>query len=103
MNVLANYTQEELCQIYNNLNSWEWDDLIGEKPKGFDELPRYNIKFIHKVAKRKTKAEIINPIMQYIEMLVPWKERLRYHHVHNLNSSNEQFEIWWQERSLKEY
>lgn len=24
---------------YCRLNTWEWDDICGEKPEGFDELP----------------------------------------------------------------
>lgn len=92
---LKQYSQLELCEIYDVLQSWEWDERIGEKPQGFDELPNYNYKLRHKLLKRKTKEDYINPVIAAIEKTVPRKELFRYHHLHNLKRYNEEFEDWW--------
>lgn len=92
---LTGYNQSELCEIYNNLNSWKWDDRIGTKPKDFEKLPAYNGKWYHRLFRRKTKYEVLIPAMNLIKSLVSEKELLRYHHLNNLGSTNEAFEQWW--------
>ena len=94
---LKQYSQLELCEIYDTLQSWEWDERIGAKPQGFDELPNYNYKLRHKLLKPKTKEDYINPVIAAIEKTVPRKELFRYHHLHNLKRTNEEFERWWSE------
>jgi hypothetical protein len=79
-----------LARIYNNLNSWKWDEALGKKPEGWDALPAWDKE--HKVI---TKAEIIRPIMDMIESIIGKKECLRHHWVSGLNRTNEQFEVWW--------
>lgn len=37
-----NLTTEELCEIYENLNSWKWDKRVGDEPEGFNDMPKYN-------------------------------------------------------------
>ena len=96
MIIPANFSQKELCEIYHNLSTWEWDERLGNKPLGFDMLPNYNYRFIHKLIKRKTKSDIIGPIIKHIKTLVPHKEILRHHHIYNLRKTNDQFESWWQ-------
>lgn len=93
--VLSRFSQSELCEIYDKLNGWEWDERLGEKPERFDELPSYNIHWYHKLFKRKTKDTYIAPAMAAIEKHVSKKELWRYHHVHNLGHTDEQFEQWW--------
>lgn len=96
---LEGYTTEELCEIYENLNSWKWDDRIGRKPEGWDKFPKYNYHWYHKLIRRRTKMYYIEQPMEQIENVVPKKEILRYHNVHVLGETNEDFEKWWKEIS----
>lgn len=34
--------KERLGRAYVNMNSWEWDDFVGEKPAGFDTMPSWS-------------------------------------------------------------
>lgn len=81
-----------LCRIYDKLNSWEWDDELGKKPDGWDLLPDFDIK-----NKAITKSEIIRPINKLIECIVGTKDILKYHHLNNLNRTEEEFGVWWNE------
>ena len=92
---LKKYSQTELCEIYHQLNSWEWDDRLGEKPEGYDDLIGWRYKWYHVFTRPKTKYEVITPIINEIKMIVPRKELLRHHHLVNIGSTNEEFEKWW--------
>lgn len=89
------FTQQELCEIYSNLNHWDWDKRLGCKPCGFDSLPKYNRHWYQKLFKKKTKEDYIRPILEEIKRMVPEKELSRHHHINNLNVTNEEFEQWW--------
>lgn len=34
--------EARLGMAYNRLRKWEWDELMGEKPEGFDEMPKFS-------------------------------------------------------------
>lgn len=38
---LEAFSDKELCEIYENLNNWRWDERLGKAPKGFKEMPVY--------------------------------------------------------------
>lgn len=33
--------QDRMGLAYHRLNNWEWDDIFGEKPEGFDDMPNF--------------------------------------------------------------
>jgi len=84
------FTKKELLEIYNNLNSFEWDNRIGMKPHGFDVLPNYS-----KNKWQTTKSIIIKPYFEAITSLLSKKQVLKYHHLHNLHRNIFQFYFWW--------
>lgn len=92
---ITKFSQEELCEAYDVLNGWGWYEKFGEKPTGFDEMPNYRRTFIEKVFRVPSKEDYIGPLCKAIENVVPQKELLRYHHIHNLGSTIEEFETWW--------
>lgn len=91
---VATYEKEVLCEIYERTNSFQWDDRLGEKPEKFDVLPDYNSKWWH-IFRKETKWKFTHPICEAIRVLVGEKELLRYHHVHNLGRTDEEFEQFW--------
>lgn len=82
---------EDLARVHNILNHWQWPDELGEKPENWDTMPDHS-----KDNSVNTKYKIIMPIMNKIENKIGQKECLRWHHLNNLNRSNEQFEDWWE-------
>lgn len=63
---IYNLSKSELVEVYYKLNSWEWDDRLGEKPDRWEFLPPYNCKLIHKLLKRKTRSDYINPLFKLV-------------------------------------
>ena len=62
---------DRLGLAFCRLNSWRWDELIGPKPEGFDELPNYDPKqgwLFHK--KIRTKSDYIDPAIAGIESMI---------------------------------
>lgn len=70
-----------LARWANTLNKWTWPDDLPGKPENFDTF----------------QGDAIAPIMKEIKQRIGDKEILRYHHLHNLKRSNEDFETWWQD------
>jgi hypothetical protein len=86
-----NQPTEVLARWWNTWNCWGWpEDLPRLKPFGWDELP---------IADRDAgfdKHTYIWPVMHAIQDRIGMKECLRWHHIHNLNKTNRQFEEWYQ-------
>ncbi len=93
---LSQFSELELCSIYNNLNFWNWDSRLGKKPKRWDKMYNFKYKFYQKIIPIKTKSCFISPILKEIRQIVSEKELLRYHHINNLGKTDYEFEIWWQ-------
>ena len=93
MNIII-IDQNKLIEWYSKFNHGEWpEDFLSPKPDVWDEL--YNIKRRTDPNNIAYKYLVTRPIMNMIEAVVPKKELLRYHHVHNLDRTKEQFEEWW--------
>jgi len=92
---ISKFSQEELCEAYDIMNSWGWYDKFGEKPEGFDNMPNYRRTLMEKVFHVPTKEDYISSFCMAIVEAVPEKELLRYHHIHNLGRTDEEFEKWW--------
>jgi len=68
---LKKISDNELAEIYENLNHWKWDNHLGEKPKDFDNLPNYFLSSHNSIL---TKEDILLPIMAQIEKQIgKWK------------------------------
>ncbi|MEG1205183.1 MAG: hypothetical protein RSD74_02000 [Angelakisella sp.] len=61
--------KNELVEIYYKLNSWQWDERLGEKPDGWEMLPMYNCKLIHKIMKRRTRSDYITPLFKAVSYI----------------------------------
>lgn len=95
-NELNEYSTDELCEIYNNLNSWRWDERVGEKPDNFDKLPKYNVHWWHKLFKRKTKSDYLVPVIHFLYYILPRKDYLYWKNVKKRKTmTDEQFERFW--------
>lgn len=102
MEVVQHFSDDELCEIYENVNSYKWDNRLGEKPVGFDSLDMYNRKHIDKITKRKTKSDYVQAAVTAIGLLVPQKKLHHHGMVVKLGWSEERFESWWRDKGLFE-
>ena len=64
---------------YCRLNSWEWDEIIGPKPDGFDELPWYDNRKFKKFRKKiRTKSDYLTPAIEGIKSIIGEANLSRY-------------------------
>ena len=96
-------TREQLLQIEHDLNEWKWNDLLGEKPNDFDNLPYWNFKWLHRLSRRKNKHDIVHPIIMYISGMFSKKELLHYHNVVCNGMSEAEFDRFWNGYELRRY
>lgn len=93
---IINLSTEELCEVYYNLNGYRWDDRIGEKPEGFDDLPTWRNKWYHRFTRKTTKRDYVEPMLMIVKDTLPEKD---YSHWLNVKKyklmTNEQFERFW--------
>ncbi len=93
---LKEYSIEELCEIYDNVNRFRWDERIGEKPEEFDNLPKYNIHWWHKLMRRKTKAYYLDPVFYTLKCMLPQKVYLHWANVEKSRTmTEEEFQQFW--------
>ena len=88
-------SKKQLCEIYDNLNFWQWDSRLGSKPIDFDDMPNRD------KSSNFQKYREIDPYMKAIEKMTTRKQRLKYHHLNNLGHSRLQFEKWWFKRIFR--
>lgn len=90
---LLSFSTDELCEIYERLNNWEWDERLGEAPDRFYELQNY----ARDGNDSETRETYILPYMREIYRLVPVYDLMRHYHIHVLGRTEEQFKNWWRE------
>lgn len=94
-------SKDELCVAYWNLSRYLWDDAVGEKPWGFDDLPTHDRRRI-KLKSRRTKSEYVEPILEHICARVPKKTLMRYGWCKIMGIFSEiEFEDRWQSRMMQ--
>lgn len=81
---------EKLARWANILNGWKWPDDLPGKPLGFDMMPAY----LYSGECKISQYAIISPLCALIAVLIGEKEILRWHQVHNLGRTDEEFEVW---------
>lgn len=84
------------------LNSWEWDDILGPKPDGFDELPWYDNRKLKRFRKKiKTKSDYLLPMMHEIESMIGEESTSRCWWKFVLGETEEAWEQWYLTRGRK--
>jgi hypothetical protein len=89
--------QNTIARWWNTFNSWRWPDDYPNKPAGFDDLPNRRTISDPLRGILPDKFTFITPINRQLRATIGRKKCLRYHHIHNLNRTDEQFEEWWKE------
>lgn len=84
-----------LAEWWNILNSWEWPDDLPGKPSNWNDLAFAYPPGHPNPSHYQCKLNWIAPIQAVIKDTIGFKECLRYHHIHNLARTDQQFEEWW--------
>lgn len=71
---MGKMAEEQLARLglaWCKLNRFEWDEILGDKPKGFDELPNYMPPPFFPFLKRKpSKHDYVTPARDAIEDII---------------------------------
>lgn len=89
--------EERLGLAYCRLNGWEWDELFGPKPDGWDTMPDYEYPYTYG-SKRKvypTKYDYTKPMMHALERILGEAKCSYYHWRFNLNRSYDEWLQWY--------
>lgn len=85
-----------LAEAYERFNRFEWDDLAGPKPDGFDDLPNYRKE--HRLPKqRKTvfKEDYVKPAMEGIRRIIGDAAISEYRFTEVMGLSYEEWLQWY--------
>lgn len=61
---------DRLGLAFCRLNCWEWDELLGKKPDGFDGLPDYHKRSWPWTKENSAKDYYIRPAIKAIESII---------------------------------
>lgn len=78
----SKFTNEELWEIYKSVNIFQWNDLLGEKPEGFDKLRNFRFSWWHFLI-RRTRDDYTHPIWCLVQELMPqdfFEKKKEEHH-----------------------
>lgn len=64
---MRNIPVSQLKDIYTFLNMWEWSELLGNKPDGWDEMSNHQKPYMGECV---TKEDIIRPYMNAISTTI---------------------------------
>lgn len=65
--ILGKQSREELERLRNTLNNWGWNWLLGDPPRGWEELPNYRKPWMPE--ETRTRVEYIRPYMAILDTL----------------------------------
>lgn len=73
---LKTLSTEQLLDIWDVLNGWEWHSLLGEKPDNFDALPISKKKWQFWI--KRTKADYVYPVWCAVDGLLSNEQKQGY-------------------------
>lgn len=78
------------------LNRWEWDELLGPKPEGFDDLPDYDSRKLQRFRRpMRTKDTYISPAIITMESILGPANTSRYWWKYALGKTDEEWIEWY--------
>lgn len=93
---------DRLGLAWCRLNCDIWDDIVGEKPVGFDELPRFDDRRFRVFRKKMaTKHDYVHPAMVDIELEIGHKSVSRCWWLFALKKTEEEWHQWYDRLGLR--
>lgn len=104
---------DRLGLAYCRLGRFEWDDLIGPKPEGFDDLPNYlptKVALKRRKLRREgrdlqplSKSECVGPPMKAIETIIGDSNTLRCLWLFERGRTEEEWFRWYVNERFKHH
>ena len=85
------------------LNCWEWDDILGPKPEGFDSLPEYTPKRHFWERKKVSKHDFVYPARNAIKNIIGEANISRCWWKYILGKSDEEWFRWYISEHIRSY
>lgn len=85
---------ERLALAYCRLNSYEWDEIVGPKPEGFDDLPEYTAPNLLTGKRKLCKSDYVRPAMIAIESIIGAANISRVWWKYGLGRTEKEW-LWW--------
>lgn len=84
LKALEDIPKVDWYDIYFNLNSWRWDDRLGDRPMDWDKIPNFKSNIWRTADNKRVrqKSLIIEPIMCHIRYYVPVHDLLAYYNLY---------------------
>lgn len=79
--------EEDLGRAWVHANQWQWDELFGDPPPGFDEMPDWG--------DHPSKREFLSPKMRLIESLIGCVGTSRAWWLYYLGRSEAEWRKWY--------
>ena len=93
------FSKQELIEIGDKLNHWQWDERLGPSPHGWDSMPNIAKSFTGRWRPfRKTspnKYDTMRPLVREINWYVSTYDFLKFHWLHNLGKTEQEFIEWY--------
>ena len=86
---------ERLALAHIRLSSYEWDEIVGPKPQGFDELPEYTRPNLFTGKRKLCKSDYVRPAMTAIESIVGAANISRVWWKYGLGRTEEEWSRWY--------
>lgn len=98
-------TIDRLGLAYCRLNSYEWDDICGKKPKDFDGLPDTGYETrrgVWRLTTKRSKCDYILPLIALINHIIGEENTSRCWWKFVRGKTETEWFQWWMENSIKE-
>ena len=86
---------ERLALAYIRLNSYEWDEIVGPKPHGFDDLPVYTKPHWLTGKRKPSQSGVVRPAMNAIESIIGAAAISRFWWKYGLGRTEEEWFRWY--------
>lgn len=87
---------DRLGLAYCRLGGWQWDDLLGPKPLGFDSLPNYDRRKFRSLRKPvPTRYDFIRPKILAIEEIIGRANTSRCWWIFKLGRTEDEWRVWY--------
>ena len=86
---------ERLALAYGRLSGYLWDPILGPKPEGFDDLPRYTEPRRFTRKRTPCKSDFVRPAMKAIESIIGEAATSRFWWVYGLGRTEEEWFRWY--------
>lgn len=100
---LSGYDNDTLVRMADEFNRWNWPKDLPGKPDWWDTAPNW-ISDKHWLKRRRVPNKFLGVrlIIDQLDQLTTNYDRLKYHWLHNLGRTEEEYKQWVLERSMDE-